>query len=178
MMEVFTHPEHIALWQDAVDGKAVDWDALMHGYAAAVDWPASAFWRELAAANPDAVVLLSTRASADAWWESADATIFEISRREPPPDPTFLAHRKMVVDLFSRRFTPAWRDARDAKRAYEDHNAAVRASVPPERLVEWRPGDGWAPICAALDLAVPAAPFPHVNTTDEFRAMAGLDAQP
>jgi hypothetical protein len=44
--------------------------------------------------------------------------------------------------------------------------------------VEWHPGDGWAPICAALALPVPDEPFPHVNTTAEFRAMTGMDALP
>ena len=34
--------------------------------------------------------------------------------------------------------------------AYEAHNAAVRAAVDPGRLVDWQPGDGWEPICAAL----------------------------
>jgi Sulfotransferase domain len=42
--------------------------------------------------------------------------------------------------------------------------------VPAGRLVEWRPGDGWEPICTALRVAVPDEPFPHVNSTEEFRA--------
>ncbi|TMK82221.1 MAG: sulfotransferase family protein, partial [Actinobacteria bacterium] len=42
-------------------------------------------------------------------------------------------------------------------------------------LLEWQPGDGWAPLCEALGVAVPDDPFPHVNSTAEFRAMAGLD---
>jgi len=37
---------------------------------------------------------------------------------------------------------------------------------------EWKPRDGWAPICSGLGLPVPDDTFPHVNTTDEFRAMA------
>jgi hypothetical protein len=82
----------------------------------------------------------------------------------------------MVTDLFSRTFTADWTDDDAAKRAYEAHNEMVRAGVPADRLVEWHPGDGWKPLCAALGIAEPAAPFPHVNTTDEFRAMAGLDA--
>ncbi len=41
--------------------------------------------------------------------------------------------------------------------------------------MEWTPADGWGPLCAGLGLAEPAIPFPHVNSKDEFRAMAGLD---
>jgi hypothetical protein len=46
----------------------------------------------------------------------------------------------------------------------------VRATAPPDRLLDWHPGDGWEPICHALGVAVPDEPFPHVNSTDEFRA--------
>ena len=78
--------------------------------------------------------------------------------------------------MLSKTFTPNWWDEADAKRAYEAHNANVRANVPTERLVDWQPGDGWEPICQALGMPVPDTPFPHVNTTDEFRMMLGLDA--
>jgi hypothetical protein len=54
--------------------------------------------------------------------------------------------------------------------AYERHNEDVRRAVPRERLIEWQPSDGWEPICAALELPVPQAPFPHENTTVDFRA--------
>jgi hypothetical protein len=60
--------------------------------------------------------------------------------------------------------------------AYERHNERVREQIPPERLVEWRPGDGWAPLCAALGVAVPDEPFPHVNTTAEFQASTTSDS--
>jgi hypothetical protein len=58
---------------------------------------------------------------------------------------------------------------------YERHNAAVRSSVPPNRLLEWTVGDGWAPLCDRLGLSVPHEPFPWTNTTQEFRAHNGLD---
>src|SRR5205823_714771 len=82
MFEVLQHPDHIPVWQQAVDGagSGTDWDAVFSGYRSAVDWPVAAFWRELADAYPDAVVLLSVR-PADEWWRSADKTIWEISRR-------------------------------------------------------------------------------------------------
>jgi hypothetical protein len=179
MLEVLTHPGSVAIWQDAVDGKPVDWPAVMDGYAAAVDWPVVAFWSELADAFPDAIVLLSSRSSAEAWWKSANETIFAVTRRsiEADPNPEVQAHLRMIEGLFER-FTPAW-NADDggeaARRAYDEHNAHVRATVPPSRLVDWRPGDGWEPICRALELPVPDEPFPHVNTTDEFLMMVGLD---
>ena len=54
----------------------------------------------------------------------------------------------------------------------------VRATVPADRLIDYRTGDGWKPICDALGAPVPEAPFPHVNTSEEFRAMLHLDEAP
>jgi hypothetical protein len=83
----------------------------------------------------------------------------------------------MVRAMFTR-FTEQWQHEDAAKAAYEALNAAVRAAVPAERLVEYRAGDGWEPLCTALGVPVPDTAFPHVNTTDDFRAMAGLDTPP
>jgi Sulfotransferase domain len=164
MLEVFQHPQHVPLWHAAVRGEMPDWQRLFAGWAAAVDWPAAAFWPELSAAFPDAVVLLSVRDS-QSWWRSASSTIFPEVHREEPGDP-WLA---MVKDLMAARFTSALDDPQAAIAAYEGHNARVRATVPAERLVEWRPGDGWQPLCAALGVPVPDEPFPHRNSTEEFR---------
>ncbi len=175
MLEVFGRPDDVAVWHGAIDGVSPDWAALFDGYAAAVDWPTAAFWREIADTYPDAPVLLSTRSSADAWWKSANETIFEMGRREPPDDPVFGPMQRMVIDMFTKRFASGWSEERAAKAAYEAHNDAVRAAIPADRLVEWCPGDGWDPICAALGVAVPAEPFPHVNSTNDFRTIAGFD---
>jgi hypothetical protein len=163
MVEVFQNPPHFGVWTNAFRGAVPDWDALFEGYVAEVDWPAAAFWSELAAKYPEAIILLSTRDSAG-WWKSASATIFDRVRANPPPA------MKEMREAMLGRFTPDITDREQAIAAYERHNANVRATAPRERLVEWRPGDGWAPLCTALKLPVPAEPFPHVNTTDEFRA--------
>jgi hypothetical protein len=176
MIEVFGHPEHIPMWHAAADGKPVDWDALFTGYAAAVDWPTAAFWRELAAAYPDAIVVLSTRTSADAWWRSATDTIFAHMRNDPADPPGLEGWRAMVDAAIADRYAGIPDDAEKAKASYEAHNAEVRATIPRDRLVDWQAGDGWEPLCAALGVAVPDEPFPHVNTTAEFRKMSGLDA--
>ncbi len=171
MVEVIADPEvRVRQWMDALDGNA-DWDAIMDGYVACVDWPAAAFWRELADRYPDAPVLLSTRSSTDAWFTSFNDTILQVMLRDAPNGDS-----PMVMRMMEERFTPDWRDPEACKAAYERHNAEVRATIPAERLIDYQPGAGWEPICARLGLPVPASPFPHVNTTDDFRAMLGLDA--
>ncbi len=163
MVEVFTHPEHVGAWHDAARGQMPDWRQLLDGYHAAVDWPASAFWPELMEAFPDALVLLSVR-EADAWWRSANGTIF------PTIDRADGEWRAMVEAMFASRFTAALDDRDACIAAFERHNAEVRRLVPPARLLEWRASDGWEPLCAALGVAIPADPFPRVNTTEEFHA--------
>ena len=77
-------------------------------------------------------------------------------RSEGPPDDAWY---RMVTAMLEQ-FTPDVNDAAATKAAYERHNADVRANAAPDRLVDWHPGDGWEPICAALDVPVPDAPFP------------------
>ncbi|MBA3809183.1 MAG: sulfotransferase family protein [Solirubrobacterales bacterium] len=169
MFEVIQHPESVAMWHAVVRGESEDWDALMGDYTASVDWPASAYWQELSAANPDAVVLLSTRATPEQWWGSMAKTIINVLTMElPPENPGMALHRAMVIDMLERRFTPDWREPEAAMAAYERHNERVREEVPSERLVDWQPGDGWEPICDALGVEVPADPFPHENSSEEF----------
>jgi len=84
----------------------------------------------------------------------------------------------MIKQMFSTRFTAGWADPDAAKAAFTAHAERVREEVPPERLIEWRTGEGWEPICAGLGLAVPDTPFPHENASGDFaenveRAMEG-----
>jgi hypothetical protein len=176
MLEVINRPDQAAAWHAAARGEEPDWAVFLGGYVATVDWPAASFWQELAHASPEAVIVLSVRDS-EAWWKSASETIFSVvARGAPPDDPGAVAELAMITEVLDRRFTSGWRDRATAIAAYDAHNAQVRATAPPHRLLEWRPGDGWEPLCGALGVAVPAEPFPHVNTTSEFRAFTGLDA--
>jgi hypothetical protein len=170
MIEVFGNPVQIAGWTDAIEGRPVDWSALLADYRSLVDWPGGSFWRELSAANPDALVLLSVR-NADSWYRSASNTIFLGFENLPPEmQPWMDTVRKMMHERFSDKFD----DATAMTDAFERHNAAVRNEVPATRLLEWTVTDGWDPICERLGLAVPDEPFPVTNTTAEFRAMLGV----
>lgn len=173
MTEVFARPDDVDVWRRAYLGESVDLAGMLGEYVATVDWPAAGLWSQLADAHPDAVVLLSTRPAAD-WWASADATILRSGRPGPERDamPPEVQPWLDMADAMFGAFGPI-DDAAGAQSAFDAHNASVRAAVPADRLVEWSPGDGWAPLCAALGVAVPDEPFPHVNTTAEFRDRHG-----
>ena len=175
MAEVFEALDTVPRWRAAAEGGDVDWDELLGDFVAIVDWPGAACWPELVERYPDAVVLLSTRSDADAWYRSADATIFEATRRVRAAGDPNMADWLGLVDAMCARDDMDWDDEASAKAGYEAHNAAVRASVPAERLVEWQPGDGWGPLCAALGVPEPDEPFPHSNSTSEFRSRSGWD---
>lgn len=161
--DVFGRPDHVRFWSAAAQGEARDWAGFFDGYAAVVDWPAAGFWEEIAAAFPDATIVLSTRESADAWYRSAEETIFRYA-----PLARFLPVVRMFSEVLRATFTSETHDAEQAKAAYERHNAHVRATVPANRLVDWTPADGWEPLCAALGVPVPDEPFPRSNTQRDW----------
>jgi hypothetical protein len=170
MLEILGDPTQVPAWTDAIEGRPVDWSAMLARYRAIVDWPGGSFWRELSTAYPDALVLLSVR-DPESWYRSASNTIFLSFDRMPPElKPWMDSVRKLLHDRFSDRFD----DPTAMMDAFERHNDAVRSGTPAERLLEWSPGDGWEPICERLGLPVPADPFPVTNTTDEFREMVGM----
>lgn len=171
MYEVMMHPDEVPVWHAAMLGEEPDWHEFLADYCAIVDFPGAALWLELADAFPEAPVVLSTRSTAQEWWDSADATIFEQTRRVAADDPQHFA-----ITMLEHRFDPNWGDRDDAIAAYEAHNAAVRAAIPSERLYEYQPGDGWAPLCAALGVPEPDTAFPRTNTRQQFRERFDAEA--
>ncbi|HYC01243.1 MAG TPA: sulfotransferase [Candidatus Limnocylindrales bacterium] len=161
MAEVIEHPEHIPVWHQAALGKLPDWRRLFEGYRAAVDWPVAAFWEPIAAAFPDAIIVHSNR-DPESWWESASSTIFPTAAAAQGP------WREMLDAMFGRHFTTDLGNREECISAYKRHNAHVLATADPKRLVEWTAKQGWAPLCRALNLPVPDAEFPRVNTKEEF----------
>jgi hypothetical protein len=172
MIEVFGHPEHVPMWHAAMLGKPVDWATVFEGYVATVDWPGGGVWEDIHAAYPGAPVLLSTRQSADQWWNSASRTIFLAMGGDNRPGS---GEWQEMATAMMERFSPDWRDEAAAKAAYDAHNAHVREVVPADQLIEWRPEDGWGPLCAGLGVPVPNEDFPVTNTSAEFRQMMGLE---
>jgi hypothetical protein len=124
-----------------------------------VDWPGASFWRELSAANPDALVLLSVR-DPEGWYRSASNSIFLIFEAVPPELRSWF---ESMLRLLGERFSDRLDHPTAMMDAFERHNAAVRKEIPSQRLLEWTPTDGWEPICERLSLDVPNEPFPKTN---------------
>jgi hypothetical protein len=163
MHEIPGHPFNLGDgWRHALAGETPDWDVVFDGYVAAVDWPASMFWRELSEKYSDALVLLSTRDSAETWYASCNSTILPVARDWQGGSQDF--------QELLKRFTGQenWDDKAVLMAAYDRHNADVRATIPPERLLDWRVQDGWEPLCRALNLPVPDMPFPWTNKREEW----------
>jgi hypothetical protein len=169
MEEVMKHPEQIPVWHAAGRGAPVDWAALLKDYRSTVDWPSAQFWRELAAKFPAAKVVLTVRDRAR-WYESFSKTIMMLmSAREAAPNDTMKAIFDMAKDtIVGRAFDGRLDDPAHVMACFDRHNAAVKAAIPPERLLVYEVAQGWEPLCRFLKVPVPATPFPRVNSTAEF----------
>ena len=166
MVEVFQHPESMALWVEASKGKDV-WDEIFKDYQSAVDYPVAAYWREVAAKYPDAKVLHTTR-DADQWYDSAYSTILSPASPATRPEPG------SVQGEFFTSFAGTLRQHIEDRAWMTDyfrrHDAEVKAAFPPERLLVYEVGSGWAPLCAFLGVPVPSEPYPSENSRATFIA--------
>ena len=156
----------VPLWSAAVDGKP-DWATIFQGYNSAVDWPAAAFWRELATAYPAAKVILTTR-NAERWYQSYSETIAKVMAAADEAPPHVQAWLKMVGAAIARNGLAEPTRREDTIKAFEHHADAVRNSIPAHRLLVYEVKDGWGPLCAFLGTPVPSTPFPKTNNQEEF----------
>jgi hypothetical protein len=164
MTEVFKNPEVAGYWEDAADGKRVDWEQVFAGYRSSVDWPGATFYRELADAYPHAKVILTVR-EPEAWFKSTQATIFARDIPDDSQEPWERMALKVIADLFDRQM----HDKKKLIEVYERHNEAVQRQIASDRLLVYEISQGWQPLCDFLDVSVPAEPMPRVNTTEEFQ---------
>jgi len=174
MIEVNAHPEHDALWLALAKGESSDWRPMLKGYTSTVDWPTTSIWKALAAANPQARIILTLR-DPEAWYASAAATIFArmlefVSMRASPDavDPVRRRHMEMINTLIVENTFGGSLAKEHAIAVFNAHNEEVRRLVPRKQLLVYESGEGWEPLCAFLDAPIPTTPYPKVNTTDDF----------
>lgn len=176
MMEVMRNESHAAEWRKAARGEAVNWEALYTGYRATVDWPSASFWRELRAVYPQAKVILTLRDSQQ-WYTSVMNTIWKFSSPAAGESRTQLdeagMERSMMGDeiIWQGVFGGHMQDRDHVIECYEEHNQEVIDTVPADKLLVYRPGDGWEPLCGFLQKTVPDTDYPKVNSTEDFSAL-------
>ena len=166
MREVIWHPETAQDWERAAEGEPVDWEAILAGYRATTDWPACHFYSEFAGLFPRAKVILTIR-DPESWFRSTQATIFSEEHLE-------LVERRPMAGILAKIIEPMF-DGRMHDRdhmiaVYERHNAQVRRTIAPERLLVYDVRQGWEPLARFLAVPVPSTPFPRANTTGDFRS--------
>lgn len=59
-------------------------------------------------------------------------------------------------------------DNSKTKQHYLEHNELVRRVCPPDRLLEFKLGSGWEPLCKFLGTEAPDVPYPNVNDHGMF----------
>ncbi len=167
MKEVIPSPRQIGYWDRASRGEAMNWDEVFTGFEAAVDWPSSAYYKELAEYYPDAKVVLSVR-DPEAWHRSVNETIYPVIRYIPSwitrlvrPVRTLreFINRTVWDDIFDGRFE----DKEFALQVFREHTEAVKRAIPAERLLIHEAKDGWQPLCEFLGNPIPETPYPRVN---------------
>lgn len=164
MVEVFKNPKAPGYWEDAADGKPVDWEEVFAGYRSTADWPSTTFYAQLADTYPDAKVILTVR-DPEAWYASTQATIFAHSLADLPDD----QWGRMVRKVIGAEFDHKMNDKQKLIDVYNRHNETVQRVIAPERLLVYEVSQGWEPLCRFLEVPTPQEPMPKANTAEEFQ---------
>lgn len=173
MVEVMGNPNQPAHWKARAEGHEVDWAEVFAGYDAQVDFPGASVWHELSIAFPDAKVIHTERPE-DEWWASYSATIGKFFKhRDTLPLPAPIADIFETMDRLIVQGVLGGLDRESSIAAYRRNNEMVREKTSAERLLIFKPADGWEPLCDFLGCAVPATDFPRSNAREEFWALFG-----
>ncbi len=165
MRTLINDPAQSAAWSKSIFTNHMDWDVLLDGFAASIDWPSAHYWPRLMRDFPEAKALLTMRDS-ESWWRSFERTILPTIMDSPGDEVTTAG--KLLIGPLVFREQPMTKEHCIA--VYEENIARVKAEVPSDRLHIHEVGDGWDDLCAFLSVSVPDQPFPHKNTTADFNA--------
>jgi hypothetical protein len=176
MVTVLGDLNQAPMWERAVHGD-VDWNELLGGYESTVDWPGGLFYKEILDAYPEAKVLLSTR-DPESWQRSMRDTVWAVrhgnslmrllSDAQAHVNPAWAGFVSMIDSIVWDATFHHFDSPEQMIETFERHNAQVKATVPPEKLLVWEVSDGWEPLCEFMQLPVPDMPFPHMNDSLEF----------
>jgi Sulfotransferase domain len=179
MVNVLADLGQAELWLRALDGDT-QWSEIFEGFQSTVDWPGGYFYKELIEVYPDAKVLLSER-EPEAWERSMRETVWGVrhgeslmrflSSAQGQIYEPWAAYLRMIDGMLWNghgTFASGHMEPGQLIEGMLRHHEEVKRTVPADRLLVWSFTDGWEPLCQFLGVAVPGAPFPHVNDSHEF----------
>jgi len=177
MLEVLPCENQIKWFHEKAHGKTVIWDEVFENYGSAVDWPSSAYYKELADHYPDSKVILSIR-DPDNWYDSTKETIYFVST-EIPKWLLFLSSKKRQIyemikkTIWQGVFDGKFEDREYAVNVFKKHIKKVKSAIPEDRLLIHEAKEGWEPLCEFLGKPVPNQPYPRVNEANTFKKQIG-----
>ncbi|CAI2731957.1 unnamed protein product [Schistosoma spindalis] len=158
---------------------------LLNGYVAVSDVPACVFYKELMSIYPNAKVILTIRDKND-WLSSVRQSVLPKSndpysqRLDKAKQTLHFGEEtnKMIVDSLKYAFQEDDLDIDNDEVLLEccdKYNEMVQQTVPSERLLIHKLGDGWEPLCEFLNVNIPdGTNYPHVNTRDQLKEVMEL----
>jgi hypothetical protein len=184
MKELLVNPDKLHYWQTLAETGDTDWESLYQGYDATVDFPGYPWYKAHMKKYPDAKVILTVR-DFEAWYKSVDSTVFRAGPQTPGEKIKMMGKllasaraRKVVkcIKFFKKTFFAnelqgQFQDKAFAKKAWEDHIADVKATVPKDKLLVYDVRDGWGPLCKFMGVPEPSEPLPHLNKKENFKEM-------
>ena len=184
MKELLVAPDNLHYWTTLESTGSTTWNELYDGYQATVDFPAYPWYKEHMEQYPDAKVILTVRPF-DKWYASLENTIWKAGPQTIPQKLVMMA--KLIVNprlrkvikcvklskkhIFKITLQDRFEDKAFSEQVFNDHIAAVKAHVPPEKLLVYDVRDGWAPLCEFLGVPEPAEELPHLNKKENFKTM-------
>jgi hypothetical protein len=145
--------------------------AVLDGYVATMDCPASLLTPELMRVFPDAIVLATTR-DPESWWRSMQL-VQGLTANWYIPLVLLWVPKVGTWGLIREKFRilALWRYGRDTfgPDGLALHEAHLREVVPEDKLFWYQVKDGWEPLCKILKVPVPKVPFPHNNSAADAK---------
>ncbi|VDP66433.1 unnamed protein product [Echinostoma caproni] len=179
------HPEHVIQWKNlflklksnpSSAPSKNEIDGLVKGYRSSSGLPLSSLYHHLVKLYPEAKFILTTR-DRKLWIQSVRETVLPRGGMKVPdvvgPLAEFLKSCFETNTLAIRHTLGDDLDLDDdiaLMNAYDKRNAEIEATIPSDRLLLFRPGMGWDPLCKFLNLPIPDEGFPWVNTREQFYA--------
>ncbi|KAI4112749.1 MAG: hypothetical protein LQ338_008279 [Usnochroma carphineum] len=186
MIEGARNPKAFSYWLEALKAKYAgegkpyerpEFDKLLQNYSAVTDIPCIMFSDELLAAYPNAKVILTER-DVDSWLVSMNKTFYVLFSWKSlyylaPFDPSMVGPYWKTINFIMNIWTGGSFDDRSKLcQSYRDHYAHIRAVVPQEKILEFKPKDGWEELCTFLGKPIPAdEPYPRINQPDNIIKM-------